>query len=389
MFIHSIQHGPSQGIFAAIKLIEEAKSEVLLSTYVLEGQGHGGTCLIDALRKTNARTIKILSNHYTFHSKKTLKYLGRIACVANKLRNDQTLHIRVWKHNFFNSNHAKFVVVDETKCALGGYNFQEAFFMPNDLAWSDLGITLTSVSLGKTLRQHFDTMWQGASDVSCNQTLKMISCQCPKQAVGRVLQINQTVTDYVMLTQLPQCLFIHSQKSQAFYSIMQCLSTAEKSIDILSPNVIDTCIWELLTHKLSTIKNFSVRILTNDGLNKSQSFMVLMQKEKIYFCNQRKKWKHLQIRFSNDTTKNKKKQYLETDEKEWTVLIDHSKYFNVDLKHFYIGSFNMDAISLHASGESGVIILNEPHLAQKTNHFLFEFCWFKATELNCFFAYEQ
>ncbi len=43
----------------------------------------------------------------------------------------------------------------------------------------------------------------------------------------------------------------------------------------------------------------------------------------------------------------------------------------------------MDAISLHASGESGLIVFNEPHIAKETNQFLFDFCWDKSIELKC------
>jgi phosphatidylserine/phosphatidylglycerophosphate/cardiolipin synthase-like enzyme len=164
---------------------------------------------------------------------------------------------------------------------------------------------------------------------------------------------------------------------------MKCLESATFSIDILSPNVIDTCIWNLLTQKLLSVENFHVRIITNDRHNHSQSYSELHSNEKTYFCKKQKQLKNLSIRFSNGNDAENVKHYLETDEKNWPILIDHSKYFNVDLQHFYIGSFNMDAISLHASGESGIIIENDSDMAKEVNEFVFEYCWNKAKEFLC------
>ncbi len=59
-------------------------------------------------------------------------------------------------------------------------------------------------------------MWQGALSVACNQALKPMINHRAKQAVGRVLEMNQQTNDFMVLTQLPRCLFMHSRKSNSF-----------------------------------------------------------------------------------------------------------------------------------------------------------------------------
>ncbi len=373
MLLHSIQHGPSQAIYAAIKLVEEAQDEVLLSTFVLEGQGHAGKCLINAIMKSKAKSIKLLTNHYTLFSQKTLDYLSLFPCISDKLE------IRVWKHRSMNSNHAKFVIADSLECALGGYNFQEAFFMDEEYAWNDLGITIASKYMAKNLAQYFYILWNQSEIIECDVSLKN-DYQCPINSKGRTLNIEKQIDEYDILTQIPKYLFLHSHKSRAFKSILNCFDLASNSIDILSPNVIDTCIWDLLMKKLSL--GIKIRILTNEGHNSSQSFLSMFKAEADFFCSKKRKFlSNLDIRYSN--IKNAKPIHLETDGRNWPVCIDHSKYFCVDLKHFYIGSFNMDTISMHACGETGVIIYNQDKLVSKINSFLFDYLFVKAIPIKC------
>lgn len=374
MFVHSIQHGPSQAIYAAIKLIKEADKEILLSTYVLEGQGHAGKCLIDAIVKSKASSIKFLSNHYSLFSQKTLDYLALFPCISNKLQ------VRVWKHRYMNSNHAKFVIQDNTTVHLGGYNFQETLFMEPEYAWNDLGITVSNPQLAHTLSKYFYQLWNQSEIVECNSDLSN-NLDCPIMPVGRVLKINQQIDDYTILNQIPKYLFLHSHQSKAFQSIIKAFQSATNSIDILSPNVIDSCIWEILIYKLKTIKGFQIRIITNENHNSSASFMSLLAAENSFFCSKQRNFREgLHIRYSNKSMKKTIK--LKTDNKHWPVCIDHSKYFCIDLKQFYIGSFNMDSISLHACGESGIIIY-DPILSQKVNAFLFDVLFNKAVSIDC------
>ncbi len=379
MLLHSIQHGPSQAIYAAIKLIENASDTVLLSTFVLEGQGHAGKCLMDAIIKTKASKIKLLSNHHSLFSQKTLNYLSLFPCISEKLE------IRVWKHRFMNSNHAKFVIVDDEICSLGGYNFQEVFFMEEEFAWSDLGIVITSTILASKLKKYFYKLWYQSEIIECDLSLEPNNYKCPLNAKGKTLLINQNINEFSILTQIPKKLFLHSHESKSFQAIMKCFASATKSIDILSPNVIDSCIWYLLIDKLKSIKNFQIRIITNKGHNNSQSFVSLLKEEKIYFCEKKLEFKNqLHIRFANGHAKENQTIHLETDGRNCPVYIDHSKYFCVDLQHFYIGSFNMDTISMHACGETGIIIYNEKDLTLKINTFLFEPTFLKATPIDCF-----
>ncbi len=378
MFLHSLQHGPSQAIFAAIKLVEEAEKSIIISTYVLEAHGHAGKCLMDALIKTKATKIKILTNYFFLFSKTTYNYLSFLRC-------QKKMKIRVWKHSFMNSNHAKFVIIDGIKCSLGGYNFQESLFMPKEIAWNDLGMVISSMELSLKLKKYFKMLWLQSKKIKCD--LKVIPStiyECPTEANGRILELKNTeIKSYGILTQLPKVLFLHSNKSESFQLILKCFESAQNKIDILSPNVIDLCIWNVLISKLKTIKHFQVRIVTNYGHNHSQSFAILMQKETDFFCTRKKKYiKNLHIRFANGLHKNSK-HLLETDGKKWPTHIDHSKYFDVDNKHFYIGSFNMDAMSLHACGESGIIIYDEEKIALQINRFLFDFCFQKAIDIEC------
>ena len=380
MFIKSIQHGPTQALYAAIELIKDAKEEVLLSTFVLEGQAHAGKCLIDAILQSKATKIKLLTNHFFLYSAKTLDYLKLFACLGEKVET------RVWKHSFMNANHAKFIVVDGLKCSLGGYNFQEAFFMSEENAWSDLGIVVYDKTLSQELTSYFNLLWNKSSLIDCPSSKKKTNFfTCPVLPKGRILELNYLINkqdNISVLTQAPKKWFQHSKKSTSFLNMMSAFESATKTIDILSPNVIDSCLWKILTEKLSLFKNFKIRILTNYGLNFSQSIAYLWHTEETLLCS--KKNKNLQIRYSNGALNHKnKKVYLESDEHNWPVFIDHSKYFCIDNETFYIGSFNMDKISLHASGECGIIVQNEPEVATKINEFVFEANWQKATELIC------
>ncbi len=376
MFVHSIQHGPNQAIYAAIKLIEEAQNSVVLSTYVLEGQSHAGVCLLNAIFKSKATKIKFLTNHYCLFSQKTLAYLQMFPCSFP----NRKLKVKVWKHSFANSNHAKFVVADGVKCSLGGYNFQEAFFVNHEGAWNDLGIIVSSQPLAANLTSYFTTMWKHAQKVACigKNTIAPL-LQCPLNPTGRSLDIDHEIQSFSILTQLPRRLFLHHHKSQAYESIMQTLRSARYTIDILSPNVIDPCVWKLLTEVLQ--RGVSVRILTNYGHNYSESFLLLWQTERSFFCKQQSKHSNLRIRYVNGAKHQLRKTVL-LENRKLPMYIDHSKYFNVDGESVYIGSFNLDAVSLHASGESG-LILKDSTIASQMNTFLFEPSWQKATSIHC------
>lgn len=378
MYLKSIQHGPSQALYAAIELIKEAKNEVLLSTFVLEGQAHAGKCLMDAILQSKASKIKLLTNHYLLASTKTLDYLNIFSCLHEKVE------VRVWKHSLMNANHAKFIVVDGLKCSLGGYNFQEAFFMPEESAWSDLGIVVYDEGLSLQLTDYFYELWYQSTAVICSSSKlkKENNYTCPTLPKGKVLILDEKIENAIIMTQLPKRIYMHKNKSTGFLNIMAAFESANHKIDILSPNVIDSCLWKILTRKLKTIPNFKIRILTNYGFNHSQSFGVLLQPEQFFFCKLITKYKDkLQIRYSNGAHKNKKI-YLESDERDWSLCIDHSKYFCIDNETFYIGSFNMDTISLHACGECGIIFKNNFKLTNEVNDFVFETNWSKARNYN-------
>lgn len=369
MFIHSVQHGPSQAIFSAIKIIIDAKKSVILSTYYLEGQGIAGKCLMDALTLCQAPEIKILTNHHFLELSKTQSYLKLFACSF------PNIEVRSWNHAFMNSNHAKFIIVDDEICSLGGYNFQEALFMEEG-PWSDLGIIVHSNVLAKKLRVYFQNMWKLATPILCdtNEAKRKYpnSSTCPPLAKGRQLFVGKEITSVTFLSQTPSRWFLHTNKSQAFLSILDSFQSARHTIDILCPNVIDTCLWSVLKN---LEKSVQIRILTNRDQNVLQSGFSLLEPEHNFLKRKQKELTNVEMRFSNHSTKKTK---LKTDGREWPHLIDHSKYYEIDGKDFYIGSFNLDPMSLHACGEIGIIVHNEPDVSKEIHEFLFEYCWERA-----------
>ncbi len=82
IFIYSIQHGPFQSIFAAIRLTEKAKNEILLST---KGQRHGGQCLIEA-RKNDKNFIKSL--HFFFQKNVEILKIDCLCCESTQKRSN-------------------------------------------------------------------------------------------------------------------------------------------------------------------------------------------------------------------------------------------------------------------------------------------------------------
>ncbi len=173
-----------------------------------------------------------------------------------------------------------------------------------------------------------------------------------------------------MLCKKPNHWFRHSNKSESFLKLLQTLNMATKEINILCPNVIDKCVWNILTKKLK--ENVKINILTNINQNSVQSQFTLFQKEQTFLCS--KSHNNLKIKHSNLSNE---KVNINND----MYPVDHSKYFDVDLKHFYIGSFNLDPMSNHACSEIGLIVYDEPILTLNINKFLFQSCWSNAKDL--------
>ena len=359
MLLHSIQHGSTKALFAGIDLIEKARHSVILSTYYIEANGKSGKCLFEALKRCKAPSIRVLTNHHYLDTSPIYSYLRLFGCLNH-------IEIRSWNHLFMNSNHAKFIIVDNYYVSLGGFNFQEALFMEPS-PWKDLGLILYSNDIANQLTIYFDSMWKQASPIHCKSSVQNISI-CPKERRGRSLDLDVAITTYTVLSQYPQGWFLHANKSNAFHSILHLLDHAKKTISILCPNVIDSCIWNILTKKLN--EGVKVKIVTNRNQNNIQTFFSIGEKEVDLF--QRKQHPRLQIRFSNLGFGHN---LLPTDHRNWLHDVDHSKFFDIDQDSFYIGSFNLDPMSLHAIGEIGLLIWNEPMVTSHIHTFLFEYCW--------------
>jgi len=360
MELLSVQHGPSQALLSGVQLVKFAKYTVIISSYCIEGQGTAGRCLLDALLECKAPLIKILTNHNFLDAMQTPEYMTLFSCSPN-------VQVRTWNHFFMNANHAKFIVVDNTFVSFGGYNFQEAYFMqPGE--WSDLGLIVKSEEMASHLTAYFKIMWEQAKRVPCsNRKLKNLKI-CPA-AKGTMLKLNKKVQSFQLLTQYPSRWFFHRHKSPAFDAILRCMDSAHRSISILSPDVIDTCVWEVLTDKLE--QGVHVKIITNQNYNPVQTFATVGERDVDFFRH--RKHSFLEIRFSNP---GKGTTYM--NNWSWPHYADHSKYFDVDEQHFYIGSFNMDAMSLHANGEIGIIVYDEPEVTSTIHSFVFQTSWDKA-----------
>ncbi len=367
MRLYSISHGQTLPIMEAIKLIEYAKKSIVLSTYYLEGQGVSGKCLMNSLITTKALKIQILTNHCFLDNSKTYQYLTLVASC------NQNIELRVWKHTLMNSNHAKFIIIDNEFICIGGFNFQDPNFRAN---WSDLGLILKSKSYAIFLLKHFEYMWLQSTMIKFDIKHKLQNeLICPSIYLGDKLYLNQVkIKKYNMLSKKPNHWFRHSNKSESFLKLLQVLNMATKEINILCPNVIDKCVWNVLTEKLKN--NVKVNILTNLNQNSIQSQFTLLQKEQFFLCAKSHQNLHIKhCNLSHDKVKINNDMY--------PVDIDHSKYFDVDLKHFYIGSFNLDPMSNHACSEIGLIIYDEPKLTFDINKFLFQSCWLKAKDYLC------
>ena len=79
MFLHSISHGSSGPFFIAMDKMKEAKENIILSTYYLEAQGKSGQCLIETLKRCQAKHIFILTNHHVLDQSITYSFLSTLA----------------------------------------------------------------------------------------------------------------------------------------------------------------------------------------------------------------------------------------------------------------------------------------------------------------------
>jgi len=360
MFLHSIQHGSTQALFAALDVIRNASKTVQISSYYIEANGKSAQCLFDTLLECKAQTIQILTDYSLWEAYKIHSYLQRFACIPN-------VEIRGWNHLFMNSNHGKFIIADNEDVCIGGYNFQEAFFMEPG-AWNDVGMVISSKEIASSLTMYFNSMWEKSKIFTCKNVKTNLIC--PKERKGREKIIDASITKYQMITQYPNQWFLHSHKSNAFYQIINLLSRARKTICILCPNVIDSCIWSILSNKLK--EGVKIKIITNQNQNRPQTFFTIGQQEETFFQGKKRNYSNLQIRFSNTGLKHTR---LKTNGKDWVHDVDHSKYFDIDKQHFYIGSFNLDAMSLHACAEIGLLVFDEPQVTLDVHRFLFHYCW--------------
>jgi len=75
---------------------------------------------------------------------------------------------------------------------------------------------------------------------------------------------------------MPKGWWFHHYRSNAFHKIIECLQMAQETISILSPNVIDSCVWDVLERKLKS--GVKILIVTNRRQNHTQTFFEYWQR---------------------------------------------------------------------------------------------------------------
>ncbi len=433
MLLHSVHHGSSAPVLAALELIAHAKNSIYLVNFYIQGKGQVDACLCSALQQTSAPDIKIISNEIVFEVDEMC-----ISCLDLK-----RIQFRTWRSLGLQCLHMKFILVDQKYVFIGGFNFQEFYFMQHP--WSDLGILLESQDIVQQLSIVFFHLWpQCTVKKHCKKNLLGTSCDFNALRLGRSLvfipdvhkenattktslpfktttefkidfkidfnstnlkteisktEISKTtksnrtdfteykfrqdnyvtiIKSYELLIQYPTMFFFHIPKSRAFYRIQHYLQEATKTIDIISPNMVDFCTWDTISKSVES-KGVKIRIATNFTHNQNhQARAFLFQTEKSYFTKKKKQLKtNLEIRYVHWP---KLKYKTRAVGKLYDNYIEHTKFFCVDNLHFYVGTFNLDVISMHNVGEIGIIISNA-HIAQKMTHFLFEYVWNYATPM--------
>jgi len=365
----SIHHGSSVPISASLDVIRYAQHSLLICTYGIDGEGIAGTCLHQALQKTSANKIKILTNKVMWPDPSY--QFKQMKCVQNK-----DVQIRFYPGVGVAGSHAKFIIADHETCVVGGFNYQDYYFMKHP--WSDTCVIIKSSSIANELQSYFKQLWKKSRRESCRNVLETEHRQCDN-AKGRSLVLNRVVSDIVPVLQFPDVSWFHSRKSNQWKILIECLKDARTNIDVMSPNVIDQCFWNILKECKKRHPTIQIRIVTNlDHNDNVQSQLFLFQNEHTYFCRQKN---IVQIRYANYS-------YHAYRTRLWnknsSLHIEHSKFLCIDNKHFYIGSCNMDVLSMHYLGEAGLLFHSQPaSLVQEIHTFLFEHVWDKATPIEC------
>jgi len=363
MELQSIHHGVSGPILATLELIHNAKESVSLLTYAMEGGGMIDDCLVATLNKTKAKNIRVLTN------KKWWETNHAIHCTRT------VIQMRAWSPVDFQIYHSKFVIVDHRFVVMGGFNFEEVFFK----TWSDCCLIFESPEIAKQLQQYFEIIWNKSKKMNCVESKVEPHCEeKPKLETSHLFNPPISIEKYHLLLQHPRIFRFHAGKSPAFEKLKSYLEDATQTIDIISPNVVDSCLWSVITEQLQ--RGVRVRIVTNlEQDDNLQANIFLLQHEHHYFCKNTRRLPLLQIRYANYPHQ---KSVTRVMGKKFHDFIDHTKFICVDMEHVYFGSFNLDVASMHNNGEIG-LIFSDINAAKQIMMFLFAKVWNTATPIVC------
>ena len=334
--------GETQCLYSMLEMMLTAKDTIRLSTFVLQGNGIPGRILVDTLLKCTAHKIQILVNGISHYH--ALRYFA-----AQNTR----IELRIWHQLFFNANHAKFLVIDNKEVFVTGMNIEESNFIAN---WSDSGIQLSDTIIAEKLVEFFDMLFRQSTIVPRTINTTMIMARIPSTSFRRgETYVSPNPIPIQLVNQVPTVVLDHRRKEVLHTRILLDLfSKATTSIRILSPNIIDSCVHAVLLECLK--KKVQVQIATN-FLHNDIYQLLLGHTETALLCTLAETvlLYTIEIRYVNTDYCNLDTRSCKTVA-NYPIGINHSKVFVVDDLFLYIGSANLDPLSMHTCGEVGILL---------------------------------
>ena len=316
--------GQTAQVHEMYEMILNAKNTVIMTTYVFEPFCDSGLYIRQALRSCLAKRKQLLLNQSFWNASAT-------TVDAHVIEAD----VRLWPNAFFDLLHAKFLVVDGFDIFITGSNIQDK---NTTSKWQDTGIRFQSKEIALQLTEIFYLLYQKSRPCRSYHTIQQTQ-ELP--FIGSRV-VSYSTQNMRLLYQSPAAILQHSRRTMYMEAIIDLIQRARKTICILSPNPVDKCILRVVLNKAES--GVRVQIATNHRHNESYRY-ILGESETTAVC----KWIHpnVELRYHNLSG---------CDVGKCADFIHHSKVIVVDDKFIYIGSANLDPISMHASGEIGITL---------------------------------
>jgi phosphatidylserine/phosphatidylglycerophosphate/cardiolipin synthase-like enzyme len=321
------------------RLVRRAEHSVIITSYVFSGYGLPGHIVCRALSEAAPHVkVRVLVNHPLSYG---VKVSNRRLDMFMSMLNDN-IEVREWRHHFINNLHSKFLVVDGRYALVCTSNVQPTVEQCNE---RDLGVTFDDDTVSNSLIAHFEDRW--IQSVRTRRTFGEPSLEGKTSFDLPInpIEVYANVQDLVVKSQTACATCLSKRTSPISEFLRKALNSAQKSIDIISPNVSDHSLLDIMQHVV-TERGVNVRVMTTFGQNRSTFKLLSMMTNKEFY---EKYMNVFDIRFSN--TRNIVKHHIEDENTDCVQSLDHTKLYIIDDDLVITGSFNADRFSTQFSDE--------------------------------------